>query len=149
MSIRFKLSPTSYVVLGLVAATGPMTPYEMKRAVAGSIGYFWSFPHSQLYAEPERLVEAGLVRLEQEQQGRRRRRYFITESGREALLSWLRDPTPEQSEIRNPGLLKLFFGGLARHDDIAAFAKGQVEAYRRNLEELEAIEGRYGDAPEV
>src|SRR4029079_5842767 len=35
------LTPTSYVVLGLVGARGPLTPYEMKQFVARSIGYFW------------------------------------------------------------------------------------------------------------
>ena len=46
------LTPTSYLVLGLVARQGECTSYDMKRTVSGSIGYFWTFPHSQLYAEP-------------------------------------------------------------------------------------------------
>ena len=53
------LTPTSYVVLGLVGAFGPCTSYDMKRFVSVSIGYFWPFPHSQLYAEPARLAQLG------------------------------------------------------------------------------------------
>ena len=52
------LTPTSYVVLGLVSRMQPVTSYEMKRRVGISIGHFWPFPHSQLYAEPTRLVQA-------------------------------------------------------------------------------------------
>lgn len=141
------LTPTSYLVLGLLAAFGPSTPYDLKRLVGMSIGHFWSFPHSQLYAEPERLAEAGLLEMEQEPRGRRRKRYTITEEGEEALAAWLSDPTPEPGEIRAPGLLKLFFGGLAEPEDVVAFAQGQLEAYRRGLDELEAIEADVKDVP--
>jgi len=48
---------------------GPSTPYDLKRFVQLSVGNFWPFPHTQLYAEPARLAEAGLL----EETGRRRR----------------------------------------------------------------------------
>ena len=51
------LTPTSYLVLGLVRTLQPCTSYDMKLLVNISIGMFWSFQHSQLYAEPARLVE--------------------------------------------------------------------------------------------
>ena len=54
MSTMIRLGPTSYLVLGMVAVRGPSTPYELKRAVARSVGYFWPFPHAQFYAEPAR-----------------------------------------------------------------------------------------------
>jgi DNA-binding PadR family transcriptional regulator len=104
------LTPTSYVVLGLVGAFGPCTSYDMKRSVAVSIGYFWSFPHSQLYAEPARLVELGLLSEERESTGRKRRLYALTSAGRRALRTWLAEPTDEPTEIRDLAILKLFFG---------------------------------------
>jgi len=51
------LTPTSYVVLGMVAMRGTTTSYDLKRAIGHSVGYFWPFPHAQLYSEPKRLVE--------------------------------------------------------------------------------------------
>ena len=50
-----RLSITSYVVLGMIGLRGPSTPYDLKRGIGHSVGYFWPFPHAQLYAEPERL----------------------------------------------------------------------------------------------
>lgn len=139
------LTDTSYLVLGLVAGEGPVTSYDLKRLVGESVGYFWSFPHSQLYAEPARLSAAGLLSEEQEQSGRRRRTYRITASGREALAAWLRDPDCGMRELRDPGLLKLFFAGLAESGDVAALARAQLEAhtdrlalYRRFEEQLSA-----------
>jgi len=133
------LTPTSYVVLGLVGAFGPCTSYDMKRAVSVSIGYFWPFPHSQLYAEPVRLTELRLLQEEQETTGRRRRTYTLTDAGREALRDWLGEPNDEPTEIRDLSILKLFFGAQADGDDVAAIAKHAVEAHRQRLNEYEAI----------
>ena len=68
-----RLGPTSYVVLGSIAVRGPSTSYDLKRFVELTLGHFWSFPHSQLYAEPDRLARAGLLTEEREEGGRRRR----------------------------------------------------------------------------
>src|SRR5438067_12610763 len=87
-----KLTPTSYEVLGLVAFLGRATSYDMKRLAAMSVGYFWTFPHSQLYAEPERLVEMGLLEETREEGGRRRRVFSVTEDGTGELEDWLADP---------------------------------------------------------
>lgn len=127
-----QLTPVSYVVLGLVAE-GATTPYDMKQTAARSVGYFWSFPHSQLYAEPARLAELGLLAEQQESSGRRRRVYTLTPAGRKALDEWLREPTTEQPQIRDTGLLKLFFGEGLSPDELAALARAQEEAHRARL----------------
>lgn len=137
------LTPTSYLVLGLVAQLQPVTSYAMKQYVGLSIGYFWSFPHSQLYAEPARLVMAGLLTEDVETSGRRRRRYSITPAGREALAAWLAEPTSQFTEIRDLAMLKLFFGGLA--DDVSrrALAIEQQRVHQARREEYEALQARY------
>jgi DNA-binding PadR family transcriptional regulator len=127
-----QLTSVSYVVLGLVAA-GATTPYDMKQTAARSVGYFWSFPHSQLYAEPARLAELGLLAEERESSGRRRRVYTLTPAGRQALDEWVREPTTEQPQIRDTGLLKLFFGEGLSPDELTALARAQEEAHRARL----------------
>ena len=134
------LTPVSYVVLGLLAQNGPSTAYELKAAVARSIGNFWSFPHTQLYTEPERLAAAGLVREKQEEGGRRRRTFTITAAGRKALRAWLEESEPFSRELRDLGLLKLFFGGLVEPEDIVALAGSQERAHRVKLQDFEALE---------
>jgi len=134
-----KLTTTSYVVLGLVADREPITSYEMKRNVARSIGYFWPFPHSQLYAEPARLVRLGLLEEDVEPTGRKRRRFRITDTGRQALSRWLAEPTSEPTEIRDLGMLKLFFGSQGRREDLVALASEQHDAHQRRYEEYEAL----------
>jgi DNA-binding PadR family transcriptional regulator len=144
-----RLSHTSYLVLGLVAGMGPVTPYELKQMVNASIGCFWSFPHSQLYSEPDRLAELGLLNVDQEETGRRRKRYSITADGREAVAAWLRDPDAERAEIREPGLLKLFFGALADDEDMTRLARARVKLYGQELDQYTEMEKAIKDRPEM
>ena len=127
---RPDLTPVSYVVLGLVARDGPSTPYALKAAVGRGIAHFWQFPHSQIYAETDRLARLGLLAEEREQTGRRRRSYRITTQGRAALAAWLAEPTDEPPQFRSLGLLKLFFAQHARPEDVAELARVQAELHR-------------------
>jgi PadR family transcriptional regulator, regulatory protein AphA len=140
---EIRLTPTSYIVLGLLEMAGESTPYALKQLVAGSVGYFWTLQHAQLYTEPERLAKAGYVDEKREQTGRRRRLYSITAKGRDALDDWRTDSTTELAELREPALLKLFFGA-----DPGALAAAQIPANRARLEEYEAIRDQMpGDVP--
>ena len=143
------LNPVSYVVLGIVSARGPSTSYEMKKLVGTSINFFWTFPHAQLYREPQRLVRLGLLDDQQQDGGRRRRVFTITDRGREALHTWLASPGPYDVEIHDLALLKLFFGRLAHADDLVALAHEQVGGHQRQKERYEALLERYGTRPEL
>ena len=66
-SSPLSLTPTSYIVLGLIEMQGEGTPYDLKTWVAQSVGNFWSVPHSAIYAETVRLTGAGLLIERREQ----------------------------------------------------------------------------------
>ena len=121
------------IVLGLLEF-GDATPYDLKTRVAGSVGSFWSVPHSALYAEPERLAKAGLVAERREQGGRRRREFSITAAGRRALEAWRAEPEAGLAELRDPALLKVFFGA-----DPARMAAAQLAAHQAKLAHYESI----------
>jgi PadR family transcriptional regulator, regulatory protein AphA len=131
---EIRLTPTSYIVLGLLELGGESTPYGLKQLVAGSVGHFWTLQHAQLYSEPERLAKAGHVTERRERAGRRRRLYSLTDRGRAALDAWRDDPVSERAELREPALLKLFFGADPRR-----LAAAQLPAHREKLAEYEAI----------
>jgi PadR family transcriptional regulator, regulatory protein AphA len=147
---RPDLTPVSYVVLGLVARDGPSTPYALKTAVGRGVAHFWQFPHSQIYAETERLARLGLLAEEREHTGRRRRSYRITPEGRAALRAWLAEPTDEPPQFRSLGLLKLFFSQHAEPEHVAELARAQLALYRQGIEHttdiIERLQAR-GDRP--
>ena len=94
MSAEPRLTPPSFIVLGLLAAAGEATPYDLKNMVAGSVGHFWSVQHAQIYAETARLADAGLLSERREELGRRRRFYSLTETGARALRGVARTRRP-------------------------------------------------------
>jgi PadR family transcriptional regulator, regulatory protein AphA len=132
------LTPTSYVVLGLLARDGPSTPYDLKRLVAATIGHFWTFPHTLLYTEPARLATLGLVVERREQGGRHRRVFSITGAGRRALDTWLGQPMTDPIELRDPGLLQLFFAEADHDPARKAIATRQLEVHKARLSEYQA-----------
>jgi DNA-binding PadR family transcriptional regulator len=137
-----RLTTTSYVVLGLVEMCEPVTPYELKQTAEMSTANFWTVAHTQLYSECARLAREGLLDEEQEQTGRRRKLYRLTESGRAALEVWRTEPVAERGEIRDPGALKLALGA-----DPKRLAQAQLAFHERQLgryleyRELEMSEG--------
>ena len=132
-----QLRPTSYLVLGLLAREGPSTPYDLKRRVNATLGHVWSFPHTLLYTEPSRLVELGLATERREQHGRRRRLFSITDAGVAALRGWLARPSIEPTELRDLGLLQLFFTDLGSPEDRARIAAQELALHRARLAEYE------------
>jgi PadR family transcriptional regulator, regulatory protein AphA len=135
---ELNLTPLSYIVLGLLELGGEATPYGLKQFAGRSVGHFWTLQHAQLYTEPARLADAGYLEVEREESGRRRKRYSITEKGRAALAEWRETPPDGIAELRDPGLLKLFFGA-----DPVAVAEAQLKAHREKLAVYEEI--RAGD----
>lgn len=135
MSNEIRLTPTSYIVLGLLEAAGEATPYDLKQMVAAGLGNFWSLQHAQLYTEPERLAAAGYLGERREEGGRRRRHYAVTETGSKALRAWLAEPTAELTELRDLALLKVFFGA-----DPKSMAEVQAPAHEAKLAEYEEVQ---------
>lgn len=135
------LSASSYVVLGLLDQYGAATPYALDRMIRESVGHFWVFPRSQLYAEAARLVRLGLVAEQREDTGRRRRLLSVTPQGRAAFGAWLASPSTEQTEIREYGLLRLFFHPETGADtpEIRKLAAEQADVHRRQLAVYAAI----------
>jgi PadR family transcriptional regulator, regulatory protein AphA len=131
---EIQLTPTSYVVLGLLDLAGEATPYELKRMADATVGHFWSLPRSQLYAEPARLARAGHLTESQEQGGRRRKLYALTARGGEALERWTSAPTQHLTELRDLAFLKLYFGA-----DPLLMAEAQLAALRPLVEAYETM----------
>jgi PadR family transcriptional regulator AphA len=136
-----ELSPTAYVILGMLRDK-PRSGYEIKRLVDRSIRFFWAASYGQIYPELRRLEEAGLVEGESLPTGGRKRTvHRLTDAGREELRAWL-DRPPDRLELRDEGLLKLFFAAAAEPGKAVEI----IEAKRRLMEEklaaLRAIEPR-------
>jgi DNA-binding PadR family transcriptional regulator len=144
-----RLSPTSYVVLGMIGLRGPSTSYDLKRAINRSIGYFWTFPHAGLYSEPQRLEAMGLLSASSELDGRRRRTYSLTDEGLRELRAWLAAPTNEHFQLRDVAELKLFFNELGDQANVGRLAREQIAQHEQRIRVYEDMQKRYGAVDSV
>jgi PadR family transcriptional regulator, regulatory protein AphA len=134
-----ELSPTAYVILGLVSRE-PRSGYEIKGVVDGTTRFFWAASYGQIYPELRRLAEAGLVEGSSAPRGARKRTvYTITADGRAALEDWLRQP-PRTSEMREEGLLKLFFAGALPPEEAIPILRAMRERRTAVAEQLREME---------
>lgn len=127
------LSPTAYVILGMVSREA-RSGYEIKALVDNTTRFFWAASYGQIYPELRRLSAAGLVEGMDAPRGERKRTvYAITAKGEEELKAWLRQP-PQTFEMREEGLLKLFFSGVLDPGEATATLEA-MRAYRAGLAE--------------
>jgi PadR family transcriptional regulator AphA len=111
-----------------------------RRTVDRSTRYFWSASYGQIYPELRRLAKAGLIAGEDAPTGARRRtEYRITAPGRDEFQAWLADPG-FGLELRDEGLLKLFFADLLSSEQALALVRARREVHQRWLEQLRAID---------
>jgi DNA-binding PadR family transcriptional regulator len=123
-------SPTAHVILGMLS-WGPKSGYDVKAIVDNSTRFFWAASYGQIYPELRKLAEAGLIEAEAGPEGGRRRTvYRLSPAGHERLREWL-SAEPKTYELRDDGLLRLFFAGAAPHT-----AAGTLESKRHYHEGL-------------
>jgi DNA-binding PadR family transcriptional regulator len=135
-----ELTAPAYVVLGMVGL-GARSGYEIKQRVEQSIRFFWTISPVQIYPSLRRLEEAGLITGRPDPQGKRRRRsYEITEAGRAALRVWLLRPDPMPFELRDTGLLRLFFADSLDQAQAGALLAAIRERSEQRIATLRAIE---------
>jgi len=139
-----QLNATAYVILGFVRGE-PRSGYEIKALVDDSTRFFWAASYGQIYPELKRLAEAGLIAGKDVPTGGRKRTvYEITADGEEELRAWLRQP-PQTFEMRDEGLLKLFFAAaLPREEALEILRSMKAQRLAMN-ERLRAIEGMKGE----
>jgi len=141
-----ELTPTGRVILGMIAF-GRTTGYEIKTFVDRTTRYFWAASYGQIYPELKRLEDQGLIRGRPEPSGGRARTvYELTESGTAALEHWLGAEQEPSYELRDEGMLKLFFSDSLpeRRIDIVRAMRVREE---RDLAHLRSIEPHAAKGP--
>ena len=134
-----RLSGTALVVIGLLALR-PRSGYEIKQTIDKTTRFFWNASYGQIYPELRRLAAAGLVEGEAAPRGGRARTvYALTGEGRRRLEEWLGEPD-FRVDIRDEGLLKLFFADLLPGEAALGLLRVRRAAHERILEQLRQIE---------
>ena len=135
---RTTLTATGRVILGMLALDA-RSGYDIKQKVDKSTRFFWAASYGQIYPELRRLEQQGLVRGRPEPSGERARTlYELTEAGETALREWLSSEGEPLYELRDEGMLKLFFSDAVPEQRIEVI-RAMRERQERKLAQLEAI----------
>lgn len=133
---------TPYTILGCLSLR-PMSGYDIKKFIDGSISHFWSESYGQIYPTLKAMEVDGLVksRVEDRDGLPDRRVYRLTDAGLTRLREWLVEPAVPHVP-RYEMSLKLFFGAQMPLDA----AVEHLERYRSRqaalLEEYDAQAAR-------
>jgi PadR family transcriptional regulator AphA len=134
-----ELSSTAYVILGMLGWR-PMSGYEIKSLVDKSTRFFWAASYGQIYPELRKLAAARLIEGKASPQGGRRRNvYRLTPAGRKELQAWL-GVDADVFELRDEGLLKLFFADAAGGEAAVQALDAKRREHERVLARLEEVE---------
>ena len=122
----------------------PGSGYDLAQRFKGGIGHFWSASHQQIYQELKKLSSQTLVEFEVQPQSERpdRKHYRITAAGRNALKSWLLQPTrPER--FNSALLVKIYAANLAEPAALVVELEQNLTEHRRRLDEYLSLEQSY------
>ena len=114
---------------------GSMTGYELKKIFDPSIGHFWNAELSQMYPTLKQLESEGLVEMEVEVQADKpnRKVYSITDDGARELSDWLTQPATHD-QIREPLMIKVFFGASLPKQELIAVLRHRADELRQTIE---------------
>lgn len=134
------LPVTSYALLGLLTFGDALTGYELKQRADATLRFYWVSPAmSQVYSELARLAEHGLVTPSGEGRGTT---YTISDAGREALTTWMRESAPGFPVLKHPVALRLLLGHVVDRETTVAMLRDHVLALEK--EEAALVEVRDG-----
>ena len=127
-----RLTPTSYLILGLLAREGPSTPYDLEQHVKATLGNFWSFPPPSCTASRPAWGPSAW--------SRRRVRPRVDVDGSLRSRPRVRPLWAPGSidrrvrrRSRDPGLLQLFFADMASDEAKRRLAERQLAIHEAKL----------------
>ena len=126
---------------------GKTSGYDIKQLVDHSTRFFWAASYGQIYPELKRLEQSGLVVGRPEPTGGRPRTvYELTDAGRSALTRWLASPAESVYELRDEGMLKLFFSD-ARPEGRIENVREMRRRHERKLASLREVQDTIDEMP--
>jgi len=125
-----------HAALGLLSR-GSASGYDLLKVFEASMANVWPATQSQLYAELNKLADAGWIEVV-DVGPRGRKEYAITDSGRAELRRWLTSPQDDPM-FRSAQLLRVFLLDELPYDQAREFlesCRSEAGEERRRYEQI-------------
>jgi len=138
VSLDRPLSPLEFTALGIILKRGPCVAHEVVKEFQGSQTFAYRSGAGSVYPLLKRLQGAGLLVCE-------KRRFTLSEEGRQALRNWLRPPFEDVSFSTNLDLLRsrTYFLRLLSPTEIKEFVRYAIEGLSAVLKDCESTVESY------
>lgn len=101
-----------HIILGLLLMCN-RTIYQLRDRISKGIHLMYSSSMGSIQAAVKKLLNCGYINYEEMvDNGKYKKVYYITESGKQHFYEWINAPIEEQSP-KNPELAKIYFMGFS------------------------------------
>lgn len=137
-----------YAILGLLNQTS-MTGYELMKQFESTLSEFWYAKHSQIYPELKKLTDEGCITFDIQITGvsLEKKRYTITEEGRNDFLQWLEADTEMEATPKDVSRLKIFFSSKLPSEARKHLLEDQLQQHQRRLHHLTQNQSKFEAIP--
>jgi len=134
MSIKF-------TILGLLHYRD-LHGYRIKEIIEENFGHMWTINFGQIYPNLKKMLSEELISVEEEicvgEKGPPRKRYSITEKGRQAFSEWLAVSPETNMLLRDPFLMRFVFFGFGDPLRAVEIVDDRIREYRNQLARRES-----------
>ncbi len=135
------------IILGLLILKS-RTIYQLRERIAKGLNLMYSDSMGSIQAALKKLLKCGYIQYEEiVENGKYKKVYSITDSGRERFFEWVNSPMTSQNN-NNPELAKLYFMGFSDKENRAELLKRYISELKEQHNVLEAI-CKEGEAMEL
>jgi DNA-binding PadR family transcriptional regulator len=122
----------------------PCSGYDLAKRFDGSVGFFWSATHQQIYRklielEQQHQIAAQLIHQEHRPD---KKIYTLTSQGEESLRTWIETPSTV-SPLKDELLVKIFAGSISSPQTIVAELQHHRIQHLASLHTYESIAAQY------
>ena len=126
-----------YMILGLLMLSG-RTIYQLRQRIGKGLDLMYSSSTGSIQAALKKLMNNGHISSSEEENGRRRKIYCITEEGRRHFDEWINSPI-DSVDMKIPALTKLYFMGLGDRSKRKSVIESNISLIEETLVPLRFI----------
>ena len=128
----------------------PASGYDISKQFEETVSCYWKASQQQIYRELGKIEEKGWVAFELVPQVGKpdKKIYAITESGRQELRRWYREPT-EPTPIREDLLVKVLGGAYMPHLVLLEEVKRRRQVHLKQMRHYQEKEAYYQSLTEL
>ena len=129
-----------YIILGLLLLQ-PRTIYQLRKRINDGLNLMYSCSTGSIQAAIKKLLQNGHISVSEiAEDGKLKKMYGITESGKIYFYGWLNNPI-DGSIIKNPELSKIYFMGFAEKSVRIKLIEKHIDYLKKMCSDLEKICG--------